>query len=121
MFLWESDDLTTGLYEHRTRIQADGDIVLRDTSYAVVVRDGPNRPSLGTTGSEGAVSTTERAWFPALYDVPPIEIRDEEAIRLGMMEVSPTVAFVVTVDGEKHTFRRTVSEGENTLTLTISP
>ncbi|HKL89277.1 MAG TPA: hypothetical protein VJ884_09745, partial [Salinibacter sp.] len=66
-------------------------------------------------------STTARTRFPALYDVPTIEVRDADRIVRGRIDVSPTVEFVVTTENDVQTFRRTVAEGENTLTLSISP
>mgnify|MGYP006294409763 CR=1 FL=1 len=114
---WNADDRPGGIYEHRTRVEVSGDVLARDTTYAVVVGPSP----LGTTADDGTVSTTDRTRFPALYDVPPIEIRDPEEIVRGMLRVVPSVEFVVTVNGERHTFQRTVSEGENTLTLSLVP
>jgi hypothetical protein len=39
----------------------------------------------------------------------------------GTVSVSPTVEFVVTTETGVETVRRTVAEGENTLTLSLSP
>jgi len=118
-FVWAAEDLPGGVYEQRTRIQTGGDVVARDTTYAVLVREAAT--ALGETGDDGTVSTTARTRFPALYDIPPIEVRDAERIVLGRIDVSPTVEFVVTTENDVQTFRRTVAEGENTLTLSISP
>jgi hypothetical protein len=110
---WIVGDVPGGIYEHRTRVEANGEVVARDTTYAVVVGSSP----LGTTADDGTVSTTDRTRFPAFYNVPPIEIRDPEEVVRGTLRVAPSVEFVVVVNGERHAFRRTVSEGENTLTL----
>jgi hypothetical protein len=77
--------------------------------------------AIGETGENGAVSTRTRTQFPALYDVPAIAVRDQQGTMLGEMTVAPTVEFVVTTETGVQTFRRTVSEGENTLTLSLSP
>mgnify|MGYP006284224817 CR=1 FL=1 len=118
-FVWSSGDLPGSVYEQRTRIQAGGDVVARDTTYAVLVRE--EATALGETGNDGTVSTTARTRFPALYDVPTIEVRDADRIVRGRIDVSPTVEFVVTTENGVQTFRRTVAEGENTLTLSLSP
>lgn len=120
-FIWAAEDLPGGVYEQRTHVRSGGDVVARDTTYAVLVRDELEAVSLGETGENGRVSTTARVRFPALYDVPPIEARDAEGIVLGRIDVSPTVEFVVTTETGVQTFRRTVAEGENTLTLSLSP
>lgn len=120
-FFWAAEALPPGVYEQRTQIETGGEVVVRDTTYAVLVRDALEAASLGETDADGTVSTTERVRFPALYDVPPIEVRDTEAIVRGAIEVSPTVEFVVTTDAGVETVRRTVAEGENMLTLTVTP
>ncbi len=116
-YVWHAGNVPAGLYEHRTQIRTDGDIVARDTAYVAVAGTG----SLGATDADGTVSTTDRTRFPALYDVPTIEVRDENQILLDTMQVSPTVEFAVTTENGRQTFQRTVSEGENTLTLSVSP
>lgn len=120
-FLWSPTELPPGLYEQRTQVQTGDDVLARDTTYAVIVGDALEAPSLGETDEDGSVSTTARARFPALYDVPTIEARDPSGIVLGRIDVSPTVEFVVTTENDVQTFRRTVAEGENTLTLPVSP
>ena len=118
-FVWRAGDLPTGLYEQRTRIQTGDSVVARDTAYAAVMRLGA--AAIGETGENGAVSTRTRTQFPALYDVPAVAVRDQQGTMLGEMTVAPTVEFVVTTETGVQTFRRTVSEGENTLTLSLSP
>lgn len=120
-FLWASQDLPSGVYEQRTRLRAGGDVVAWDTTYAAIVRGALRAASLGETDAAGTVSTTARARFPALYDVPSIQVRDEEGVAQGTAGVSPTVELIVTTEEGVQTFRRTVAEGENTLTLSLSP
>lgn len=120
-FAWRVEDLPSGLYEQRTVLQTDDEPVARDTTYAVIARDATAAASLGTTGSDGTVSTRTRIRFPALYDVPAIKVRDPSGVVRGELTVSPTVEFVVTTENDVQTFRRTVAEGENTLTLSVSP
>jgi len=120
-FVWVAEDLPGGVYEQRTHIRSGGAVVDRDTTYAVLVRNELAAASLGETAGNGTVSTTARVRFPALYDLPTIEARDAEGIVLGRIDVSPTVEIVVTTETGVQTFRRTVAEGENTLTLSLSP
>jgi hypothetical protein len=120
-FFWSAKDLSPGVYEQRTRLRTAGEVVARDTTYAVIVRDALRAAALGQTDETGTVSTTTRVRFPALYDVPTIEVRDERGIVQGTVSVSPTVEFVVTTETGVETVRRTVAEGENTLTLSLSP
>lgn len=116
-YAWDARGESAGVYEHRTQIRTGGEVVAEDTSYVAVAGTG----ALGTTDADGSISTTERTRFPALYDVPTMEVRDPDGVTLDTMRVSPTVEFVVTAENGRQTFRRTVSEGENTLTLSVSP
>lgn len=50
-----------------------------------------------------------------------IEVKGPEGRVRDMMRVSPTMEFAVTTENGRQTFRRPVSEGENTLTLSVSP
>lgn len=120
-FLWAARDLPTGVYEQRTRLRTAGTVVARDTTYAAIVRGALRAASLGETDAAGAVSTTTRVRFPALYDIPALQVRDAQGIVQGTARASPIVEFVVTTEEGVQTFRRTVAEGENTLTLSLSP
>jgi hypothetical protein len=120
-FRWQAGDLPDGLYEHRTHLRIDGEIAAHDTTYAALVRDRPNPFSLGTTNANGKVSTTARARFPSLFDVPTFAARDAGGTRLGTVQVAPTVEFVVTTSETQYTYRRPVVDEKNTFTLTVPP
>lgn len=120
-FRWQAGDLPDGLYEHRTHLRTDGDIVARDTTYAALARNMPNAAPLGTTDENGEVSTATRVRFPTFFDVPPFAARDANGNRLGTMQVAPTVELVVTTAEAQHTYRRPVVDAENTFTLTVPP
>lgn len=114
-------DIPDGLYELRTRIGTDGEIAVGDTTYAAIRRGLANAAPLGTTGEDGRVSTTARVRFPSLFDVPAFEARDAEGNRLGEIRVASTVQFVVTTSNGRQTYRRSIADGKNTVTLTVSP
>lgn len=119
--LWAPQGLPDGLYELHTRIGTDGEIAARDTTYAAIVRDPAKAASIGTTGEDGRVSTTSRIRFPSLFDVPAFEARDPDGNRLGEMRVAATVQFVVTTPNGRQTYRRSITDGKNTVTLPLSP
>jgi hypothetical protein len=118
---WSPQGLPDGLYELRTRIGTDDEIAAGDTTYAAIVRDPAKAAPIGTTGEDGRVSTTSRVRFPSLFDVPAFEARDTEGNRLGEIQVASTVQFVVTISNGRETYRRSITDGKNTFTLTVSP
>lgn len=120
-FRWQAGDLPDGLYEHRTRLRTDGEIVARDTTYAALARDTPSAASLGTTGARGRASTTARVRFPSLFDVPSFEARDADGNDVGKIQVVSTVQFVVTTPDGQQTYQRSITDGKNAFTLTVSP
>lgn len=119
----EDDNLSPGLYELRTTVRSTNDLVTRDTTLLIHAPETLSTvPPIGTTDAEGTVSTTEQDRFPPLFDPPSIPIRNTEGVHLADARVRAALQFIVTTnDGRQHTFRRTVSEGQNTLTLSLAP
>ncbi len=110
-----------GLYLIHSRAQTDGNTVARSTDYVILAQGTSNAAEIGSTSEDGVVSTESPARFPALYDIPEIELRDENGNRQGgITDVPETVQFVVTILRNEYVFERRVTEGDNTLTLTIS-
>jgi hypothetical protein len=121
-FRWEVDDNTPdGLYEVRTEMRNAGDPVIQDTSYAAVISGPQNAFQIGTTSANGTVSTQERSRFPSLYDVPEFDVRDANGNLLGRAEVAREVQIVVATPSGRQTYRRSITDGKNTVTLTVSP
>lgn len=120
-FRWQAGDLPDGLYEHRTRLRTNGEVVARDTTYAALAPNAPNAASLGTTGARGRASTTARVRFPSLFDVPSFEARDADGNDVGEVRVVSTVQFVVSTPNGQQTYRRSIADGKNAFTLTVSP
>lgn len=118
---WSPQDLPDGLYELRTRIGTNGEVAARDTAYAAIVRGPANAAPLGTTSEDGRVSTTSRVRFSSLFDVPAFEARDAQENRLGEIRIASTVQFVVTTSNGRQTYQRSVVDGKNSFTLTVSP
>lgn len=118
---WQAQDCPDGLYELRTRLDPEGGATARDTTYAALVQDPSNAAPLGTTGENGEVSTSARIRFPSLFDVPAFEARDATGVRLGTVQVVPTVQFVVMTQNGRQTYQRSVVDGKNSFTLTVSP
>ena len=110
-----------GLYLIHSRVQTDGNTVASSTDYVIHARDTSNAATIGSTSEDGIVSTGSPARFPALYELPEIELRDENGNSQGTINNVPeTVQFVVTILREEYVFERRVTEGDNTLTLTVS-
>lgn len=110
-----------GLYVIRSRVHADGNTVASSTDYVIHAQDTSNAATIGSTSEDGVVSTENPARFPALYELPEIELRDENGNSQGTINNVPeTVQFVVTILRDEYVFERRVTEGENTLTLTVS-
>ena len=118
---WSPQDLPDGLYELRTRIGTNGEVAARDTAYAAIIRGPANAAPLGTTSEDGRVSTTSRIRFSSLFDVPAFEARDAQENRLGEIRVASTVQFIVTTSNGRQTYQRSVVDGKNSFTLTVSP
>ena len=115
------DNTPDGLYEVRTEMRNAGDPVIQDTSYAAVISGPQNAFQIGTTSANGTVSTQERSRFPSLYDVPEFDVRDANGNLLGRAEVAGEAQVVVATPSGRQTYRRSITDGKNTVTLTVSP
>lgn len=121
-FFWElGEGVVDGLYEVRSQIHVDGERVDRDTALVAVVSSTGNVAQIGTTSTDGTVSTNDQIHFPALYEVLRIDLRDADGNDLGSTTVSKTVEFIVRTPNGQQTYRRSVTEGENMFTLALSP
>ena len=119
---WPRQQVSGGLYLIHSRVQADGNTVASNTNYAIRAVGTSNAAVIGSTSEDGVVSTDDPTYFPALYDLPEIELRDESGDSRGTItDVPETVQFVVSVLRDEYVFEREVTKGENTLTLTVSP
>ena len=114
-------DVPSGVYEVRTQIEAGGEILDRDTSLVARIQDSQPPTLLGETSDDGRVGTTDRMLFPALYDVPPFGVRTATGVLVGEMQPAGAAEFVVVVDDTSQTYRREVTDGKNTFTLSVSP
>lgn len=116
-----SGQVGDGLYLIHSRAQTDGNTVVSSTDYVILAQGTSNAAEIGLTSEDGVVSTESPARFPALYDIPEIELRDENGNSQGVItNVPETVQFVVSILRDEYVFERRVTEGENTLTLTVS-
>jgi len=121
-YSWPTDKHQAGLYQIRTQIQIDDQTVARDTGYAVYSSSPSNAAPIGTTSADGTISTNNRTHFPGLFDIPEVDLRDENGNDRGTLSTVPeTTQFVVITQGDRYTFERRVVEGENNITLTINP
>jgi hypothetical protein len=110
-----------GLYLIHSRARVDGNTVASSTDYIIYARGTSNAAIIGSTSEDGIVSTESPARFPGLYDLPEIELRDENGnSQEAVTDVPETVQFVVSILRDEYVFERRVTEGENTLTLTVS-
>ena len=116
-----SGQVGDGLYLIHSRAQMDGNTVASSTDYIIYARGTSNAAIIGSTSEDGIVSTESPARFPGLYDLPEIGLRDENGNSQGTVtNVPETVQFVVSILRDEYVFERRVTEGENTLTLTVS-
>ena len=77
---------------------------------------------LGTTDEEGRVTVDERARFPSLYDLPGIEVADEEGNPLGLLGFEDDVEFVlVAADSTDQAEDFELDETGNVAELTWDP
>lgn len=119
---WPRQQVSGGLYLIHSRAQVDGNTVASSTDYAIRAVGTSNATVIGSTSEGGVVSTDDPTHFPALYDLPEIELRDESGGSRGTItDVPQTVQFAVSVLRDEYVFEREVAGGENTLTLTVSP
>jgi hypothetical protein len=77
--------------------------------------DVEQRPSLGTTDSQGRIWTVERWRFPSLYDLPPLPLVDEAGDIYGTYSFGDAaeVRFADPQTGVHQAFQLTVADGVN--------
>jgi hypothetical protein len=119
-YAWDAANQPDGLYQIRSRLQTGGQTVAHDTAYAALVRSPSDAYPIGSTGTDGRISTTNRSRFPGLHEVPKIDLRGGGGSDIGDGQISKSVQFVVTTgDDQQATFLRPIENTSNTITLTL--
>ena len=99
-------------------------VILRTASMALLFYPAQTTTleiDIGTTDEDGCVSTQNRALFPSLYSLPPIEFRDQNNVDLGTLQIGLTVDIVLSDGVRKQTYLRVIRNGSNSFDLTWDP
>jgi hypothetical protein len=117
--VWSPDaDTPDGVYALRLRASND-EVDLDSTHVVLLARPAPVFRTLGTTGADGRVQTTEMGSFPGRLGLPAFDVRDDMNTYLGTTRIGSEVTFRLTdpTTGTTRTVTRSVGRSTSRVEL----
>jgi|WetSurMetagenome_2_1015567.scaffolds.fasta_scaffold57314_2 hypothetical protein len=124
--IWgNSPSLPGGIYKLvlRTTDTATSQALYHDSIFATLWILDPEANAIGYTNSSGTYETTDKALFPALFNLPEMSQLNESGNIIGTFRVSDTVVITVTdtMTFIQQEYRKIIGKGQNDLSLLWSP